>query len=210
MSLTNWQNFAITTVLTRASLSKEGILIHGLLTTTRTTTQEFFHTLAISRSRFLNVDWERIIQKSHLPWVVRENPVLHLGCGEIIFQTLLSGGADIDENCLFQEERIRTHYVDQLDPVSIQQFWNWVGVGDFNFILDDGLHTFEAGSNLFLNSIDYLSKTGIYVIEDVSTRDLLRYKEFFETTKFLVDYVSLFRPNSRLMDNNLVVIRKSF
>jgi hypothetical protein len=118
-------------------------------------------------------------------------------------------GADIDVNSLFQEVRIKTHFIDQLDSHSIQEFWRWVGLRDFDFILDDGLHTFEAGSNLFVNSIDYLSDTGIYVIEDVSIPDLRRYKEFFASTGFLVDYVSLIRPDDRLMDNNLVVIRKS-
>jgi len=118
-------------------------------------------------------------------------------------------GADIDKESLFQEERIRTHFIDQLSPSSIQEFWKWAGVRDFDFILDDGLHTFEAGSTLFLNSIEYLSDSGVYVIEDVSIPDLQRFKEFFKPTTFLVDYVSLIRPDSRLMDNNLVVIRKS-
>jgi hypothetical protein len=118
-------------------------------------------------------------------------------------------GADIDDKCLFQEERIRTHYVDQLDAKSIQDFWEWVGVQDFDLIVDDGLHTFEAGSSLFLNSIDNLSTSGIYIIEDVGMRDLQRYKDYFKDTVFLVDYVCLFRPDKRLMNNNLVVVRKS-
>jgi hypothetical protein len=118
-------------------------------------------------------------------------------------------GADIDEKILFQETRIRTHYVNQLDASSIQDFWKWSGVREFDFILDDGLHTFEAGSNLFLNSIEYLSNSGVYVIEDVHTPDLHRYKEFFKDTGFLVDYVSLFRPDVSFVDNNLVVVRKS-
>jgi hypothetical protein len=118
-------------------------------------------------------------------------------------------GADIDEESLFQEDRIRTHYVDQLNSNSIQELWKWVGVRDFDFILDDGLHTFEAGKNLFVNSISYLSNSGVYVIEDVNVADLLRYKEFFAETEFLVDYVCLFRPDRGLMDNSLVVVRKS-
>lgn len=118
-------------------------------------------------------------------------------------------GADIDEKCLFQEERIRTHYMDQLNASSIQEFWKWTGVQDFDFIVDDGLHTFEAGSSLFLNSIDHLSKSGIYVIEDVYMPDLIRYKEFFRDTEFLVDYVCMSGINLGFGDNNLVVIRKS-
>lgn len=125
------------------------------------------------------------------------------------FPNAIIWGADVDEKCLFQEERIRTHYVDQLNANSIEEFWKWVGVQDFDFIVDDGLHTFDAGLSLFLNSIEHLSPSGIYVIEDVHMRDLKRYKVFFKDTSYLVDYVSLFRPDTRLMDNNLVVVRKS-
>jgi hypothetical protein len=125
------------------------------------------------------------------------------------FPNAIIWGADIDESCLFQEERIRTHYIDQLETSSIQEFWKWTEVRDFDFIVDDGLHTFEAGSNLFLNSIEHLSGSGIYVIEDVYFGDLLRYKEFFKDTEFLVDYVSMSGTNLNFGDNNLVVVRKS-
>lgn len=118
-------------------------------------------------------------------------------------------GADIDKESLFQEERIRTYYLDQLSASSIQEFWKQVGVRDFDFIVDDGLHTFEAGSTLFINSIDYLSQSGIYVIEDIWMPDLLRYKEFFKETEFRVDYVYLLGTNLSPGDNNLVVVRKS-
>jgi hypothetical protein len=117
-------------------------------------------------------------------------------------------GCDIDRESLFEEERISTNYIDQLDAGSVQEFWKTVGVGDFDLMVDDGLHTFEAGSNLFKNSIEHLATTGIYVIEDVSPADLSRYKKYFGGTGFLVDYVSLYRPNAGLRDNNLVVVRK--
>jgi hypothetical protein len=75
-------------------------------------------------------------------------------------------------------------------------------------MIDDGLHTFEAGSCLFEHSISCLAEHGIYVIEDVMVRDLLRYREFFSGKEFLVDCVTMFRPNIVDRDNNLVVIRK--
>lgn len=76
-------------------------------------------------------------------------------------------------------------------------------------MIDDGLHTFEAGSSLFVNSIGKLAPAGVYVIEDVSIPDLTCYRKFFDDKEFLVDYVSLFRPNLVLGNNNLVVIRRS-
>lgn len=118
-------------------------------------------------------------------------------------------GADIDESVLFEEERIRTFYIDQLDPQAIRAYWDQVGERDFDFMLDDGLHTFEAGACLFTHSIDYLAEDGIYIIEDVHMTDLLSFKAFFSKTAYAVDYVTLFRPNAPLGRNNLVVIRKT-
>jgi hypothetical protein len=91
-------------------------------------------------------------------------------------------GADIDMDILFEENRIKTYYIDQLDPASISRYWDNVDVNDFDLMIDDGLHTFEAGSTLFVNSVDRLSTNGIYIIEDVGLTDLLHYKNSFQTT----------------------------
>ncbi len=117
-------------------------------------------------------------------------------------------GGDIDVNILFKESRISTFYINQLDPNSIEQFWLSTNEKNFDFILDDGLHNFEAGSTLFANSIEFLSPTGIYVIEDVSFSDLHLYQEFFKKQTFYVEYIVLERPGIDPNDNNLIVIRK--
>jgi hypothetical protein len=118
-------------------------------------------------------------------------------------------GADIDRDILFQDERIRTFYVDQLDPAAIRAMWEQVGVGDFDFMIDDGLHTFEAGRCLFEHSVAQLAADGIYVIEDVLPADLVRYKDLFRDQPYAVDYVTLFRPAVELIDNCMVVVRKA-
>ena len=117
-------------------------------------------------------------------------------------------GGDIDKDILFEEERIKSFYVDQLDPKSIASFWLKVGEDDFDLMIDDGLHTFEAGTSLFSHSVGFLAETGIYVIEDVLRDDLLRYKIFFESFNYFVDYVAMFRPGHSLGDNSLIIIRK--
>lgn len=117
-------------------------------------------------------------------------------------------GADIDRDILFEEDRIRTYYMDQTSPEAITAFWNSVEKNNFDLMVDDGLHTFDAGSTLFINSIDKLSPTGVYVIEDVTVRDLLRYKEFFLEHDYLVSFLILERPEQTLNDNCLVVVRK--
>lgn len=124
------------------------------------------------------------------------------------FPNAIIYGADIDKDVLFEEERIKTFYMDQLNPKSIKEYWEMVGEDNFDFMLDDGLHTFEAGSSLFNNSIGKLSKLGTYVIEDVLFEDLCRYKDFFRNSPYAVRYIVLNRPNLPLRDNNLVVIRK--
>lgn len=124
------------------------------------------------------------------------------------FPNALVYGGDIDENILFEEDRIKTYCLDQLDPSSIKNFWNVVEVDDFDFIIDDGLHTFDAGITLFTHSIKKLSNKGIYVIEDVGVNDLLKYKNFFSNQSYVVEYVMMFRTGLNVAHNNLVVIRK--
>ena len=65
-------------------------------------------------------------------------------------------GVDIDKHIIFSEERINTFYVDQTSKESIEKMWDIVRTNDFDLMIDDGLHTFEAGVCLFENSIDKL------------------------------------------------------
>ncbi len=116
-------------------------------------------------------------------------------------------GVDIDKHIVFSEERINTFYVDQTSKESIEKMWDIVKTNDFDLMIDDGLHTFEAGVCLFESSIDKLSSTGIYVIEDVSPSDLMRYKGYFSKLKYKAEFISLYRPNTSLSDNSLVNIR---
>lgn len=125
------------------------------------------------------------------------------------FPNALVIGADIDSDILFEEDRIKTYYVDQKNPESINALWEEIGLSEFDIMIDDGLHTFEAGSTLCLNSIYKLASDGVYIIEDVVTSDLVRYQNFFRNYNFIVDFVCLIRPDKPLADNNLIVIRKS-
>ena len=124
------------------------------------------------------------------------------------FPNAIIYGADIDKDILFAEERIKTFYIDQLDPVAIKECWSSINERDFDFIVDDGLHTFDAGLTLFVQSIDRLSIDGVYIIEDVAINDLIKYKKFFSNSEYEVDYVLMNRPDLPLSDNSLVVIRK--
>jgi len=124
------------------------------------------------------------------------------------FPNAIIYGTDIHEKILFEETNIKTFQLDQTISEQIKNFWKDLGENGFDFMLDDGLHTFNSGVTLFNNSIDYLSQNGIYVIEDVLLEDLYKYKSFFNETDYSVQYVTLFRPDEVLCDNSIVVIRK--
>jgi hypothetical protein len=91
-------------------------------------------------------------------------------------------GIDIDPRIMFSEERIKTFVVDQTNPESIKKFKSALNK-KFDFILDDGLHTYSAQITLFENMIDRLNDGGLYIIEDCmrSFPDLVKY---FEKNKY--------------------------
>lgn len=117
-------------------------------------------------------------------------------------------GADVLEENLFTDDRIETHYVDQTDPDSVHGLWDSISTKWFDLMIDDGLHTYDAGVCLFENSIQKLARNGVYVIEDVSSKNLFKFRNYFSNKAYVVEFVSLTGPNASKIDNNMVVIRK--
>ena len=114
-------------------------------------------------------------------------------------------GADIDKNVLFQEDRISTFYVDQLNTSSIETMWKKIGIKNFDIIIDDGLHNTDANINLFTNSFNKLKRNGIYIIEDIH---LLVLNDIMEKLKnFNPELVILKNKNIKYQSNNLIIIR---
>lgn len=114
-------------------------------------------------------------------------------------------GADIDKNVLFQEDRISTFYVDQLNTSSIETMWKKIGIKNFDIIIDDGLHNTYANINLFTNSFNKLKKNEIYIIEDIH---LLVLNDIMEKLKnFNPELVVLKNKNIKYQSNNLIIIR---
>ena len=122
-------------------------------------------------------------------------------------------GADIDDRILFNEDRIKTYKVNQRDASSIEKMWTAIDRNNFDIIIDDGLHTLDAGETFFLNSFKKLKKGGIYIIEDVDLNYLYELKNSLK--KFDPEVVILkneyFGQNlideRNINDNNLIVIR---
>ena len=116
-------------------------------------------------------------------------------------------GADIDENTLFQENRIKTYTVDQFSQKSIKRMWQKINVKEFDLIIDDGCHQFEGTINFFLNSVKFLSQSGFYIIEDIFYKDKEKYIDIFDKRRFNFFFVELSTKNNS-KDNNLLIIQK--
>jgi hypothetical protein len=75
-------------------------------------------------------------------------------------------GGDIDSKILFNDERIKTHKVNQLESSSIRNFL--LHIGSFNLLIDDGLHQLDANLNTLTESILFAKPGSWIVIEDIS------------------------------------------
>lgn len=75
-------------------------------------------------------------------------------------------GADIDKKILFQEERVKTFWVDQTDHASLLRLKEQLG-RKVDLIIDDGLHVPHANLATFLVLQELLTENGCYVVEDI-------------------------------------------
>jgi len=124
-------------------------------------------------------------------------------------------GADIDKDILFNDSinRIKTYYCNQLDSDTIKQMWNITDlIEDFDIIIEDGLHNFEANKCFFENSIHKLKVNGVYIIEDVVISKIPIYHEWLTTWKnnnnnFDFNIIIIEGANNRY-DNNLIAIKR--
>lgn len=77
-------------------------------------------------------------------------------------------GGDIDRDILFSDEtaRIHTYYCDQTRPADVETALAAAG-GDFDIIIDDGLHTWAANLAFFEAAAPFLRPHGVFIIEDL-------------------------------------------
>ena len=116
-------------------------------------------------------------------------------------------GADIDRNCLFNEDRIKTGYIDQTSPKAIKNYFENINK-KFDVMIDDGLHTADAAICLFENANKYLDDQGIYCIEDLALEDVAFCQSYFNKNKSLYTVKYIVMENFIMPNNNLIVIRK--
>ena len=123
-------------------------------------------------------------------------------------------GVDIDDKILFEENRIKTFKCDQVKKESIINFILESGLQkeSLDIVIDDGLHTFEAGKSFFEGTIHLLKPDGIYIIEDVAPSGMLEFKKYFSryVDNYTIFFFSLDRMNTKIKDNRLLCIRKTY
>jgi hypothetical protein len=78
-------------------------------------------------------------------------------------------GADIDRRVLFEEERIRTFFIDQ---TNLGSFVDVEALGGFDVVIDDGLHSPSANLAVLLLGIRRIRTEGWIVIEDIPAKAL--------------------------------------
>lgn len=79
-------------------------------------------------------------------------------------------GCDIDKDILFEDERIKTCYVDQMDRKSFDALAEHFGPIRYDLIIDDGLHSICTHLNTLLYALEVVNDNGWIVIEDIHIR----------------------------------------
>lgn len=118
-------------------------------------------------------------------------------------------GGDINEDALFQADGIWTGQVDQLSSDSIRRFLGEIPAKEFDVIVDDGLHEFEANRVLFEAALPSLAPEGIYFIEDCQPETREMFREYFQGNSLRVDFYSGLRfDRFRTKDDTIIAIRR--
>lgn len=123
-------------------------------------------------------------------------------------------GADIDKNILIYNYDIKTYYCNQLSSLDILKMYFNKDLFDisFDFIVEDGLHTFDANMNFLQNSLWKLKKGGIYIIEDITIEYFDKFKLILKDIqiRYNLNYINILNiPNDmNSYDNNILIIQK--
>lgn len=80
-------------------------------------------------------------------------------------------GADIDKRILFEEDRIKTFFVDQTNPDTFDEILKKIP-NDFDLVIDDGLHSPDANISSLEFGLKIIKIGGWVVIEDISPKSI--------------------------------------
>ena len=86
--------------------------------------------------------------------------------------------------------------------------WNNINETDFDLMIDDGLHRFQAACCLWENSFGRLKKNAIYIIEDNSYAYILELKDYFNKKNVKIEIITLNSSLEFKSNSNIILIRK--
>lgn len=117
-------------------------------------------------------------------------------------------GFDIDPKTLFSEDRIQTGLADQLKPASLKQSFEAFEDRSFDLVIDDGHHSLESQIFTLEAAARLLAPDGVYVVEDVSSEQVVPLRKFAKSLGFNVSHVQLRRNGLPLGNNQLLLITR--
>ena len=93
----------------------------------------------------------------------------HPGASLRAFRDALPGaevfGADVDRDILFEEERIKTFFVDQTDHATVRELT--ASLPELDLVIDDGLHSPDANMAIAWLARSRVKQRGWFVVEDI-------------------------------------------
>jgi hypothetical protein len=122
-------------------------------------------------------------------------------------------GADMNYECQFSTEKIKTFYCDKTNIYSIEKLWKQYELLDqFDIIIDDGMHSFNSIIIFFENSIHKLRTRGYFCVENIRTDQLEQWEKIIQEwrLKYLNFQFQILRLDNILNknDNNMLIIYK--
>ena len=87
------------------------------------------------------------------------------------FPNALIYGADIDTRILFESDRIKTAFVDQLDSSSFNGMHEALGRPELDIFIEDGLHSVTASLNSLNYALAHVRRGGFIILEDLVNPD---------------------------------------
>jgi len=111
-------------------------------------------------------------------------------------------GIDIAEDCLFEEERIKTFIFSSLDKEKCDENLSNLS---FDIIVDDGLHTAIGQITTMQNLFDRLKINGYYVIEDCGGGG----EGTHPLTHFVNEFLNIVDEHEYVNLGNIIFIRKN-
>lgn len=132
------------------------------------------------------------------------------------FSSVKISAFDVDPNAVSSVntqglDNTFAHWIDQTNPQDIDFALRASDPSNeqYDIILDDGLHTWQANIMLLTSAWKHLKKNGLYLIEDISSIDAQLIRRYIAGTCLDATFAYVAIPCSEKSDNRIIVIQKN-